>query len=60
MDGTQNTAGDITHAISITVEFIRHRVELQAKVTSLGKSSLILGYMWLKKHNLDIDKERGQ
>ena len=59
MDGSCNSAGDVTHAVSLTVDFLRHREELRAEVTNLGKNSLILGYMWLKKHNPSIDWEKG-
>ena len=37
------------------IDFLRHREELHAEVTSLGKNSLTLGYMWLKRHNPVID-----
>jgi hypothetical protein len=30
------------------------------EVCDLGKASLIMGYMWLCKHNPDIDWETGQ
>ena len=59
VDGSHNSAGDVTHAVDITVDFLRHRKELHAEVTNLGKNSLILGYMWLKKHNPMIDWEKG-
>ena len=59
MDGSRNSAGDITHTINITVDFLGHREELCAEVTNLGKNSLILGYTWLKKHNPSIDWEKG-
>ena len=59
VDGSHNSAGDVTHAINITVNCLGHREELRAKVTNLGKNSLILGYMWLKKHNPSIDWEKG-
>ena len=51
VDRSRNSAGDVTHTINITVDFLGHREELCTKVTNLGKNSLILGYMWLKKHN---------
>ena len=59
MDGSRNLAGDVTHAVNLTVDFLGHREELRAEVTNLGKNSLILGYMWLKKHNPLIDWEKG-
>ena len=58
-DSSHNLAGDITHAVNITVDFLGHREELHAEVMSLGKNSLILSYMWLKKHNPVIDWEKG-
>ena len=59
MDGSRNLAGDVTHAVNIMVDFRGHREELHAEVTNLGKNSLILSYMWLKKHNPSIDWEKG-
>ena len=59
MDGSRNSAGDITHAINIIVNFLGHWEELCAEVTNLRKNSLILGYTWLKKHNPMIDWEKG-
>ena len=58
VDRSHNLAGDITHTVNITVDFLGHREELHAEVTKLGKNSLILGYMWLKKHNPSIDWEK--
>ena len=59
VDSSRNSAGDVTHAVSLTVDFLGHREELRAEVTNLGKNSLILGYTWLKKHNPSIDWEKG-
>ena len=59
VDGSRNLAGDVTHAVNLTVDFLGHREELHAEVTNLGKNSLILGYTWLKKHNPSIDWEKG-
>ena len=59
VDGSRNSAGDVTHAVNITVDFLGHREELRAEVTNLGKNSLILSYMWLKKHNPSVDWEKG-
>ena len=59
VDGSRNSAGDITHAVNITVDFLGHREELCTEVTNLRKHSLILGYTWLKKHNPTIDWENG-
>ena len=59
MDGSCNSAGDVTHAVNLTVNFLGHREELRTEVTNLRKNSLILSYTWLKKHNPSIDWEKG-
>ena len=60
MDGTHNSAGDITHCAEIVIDFQGHREKVVAKITDLGRHQMILGYMWLKHHNPDIDWETGQ
>ena len=59
VDGSRNSAGDITHTVNLTVDFLGHREELRTEVTNLRKNSLILGYTWLKKHNPSIDWVKG-
>ena len=55
IDRSHNLVGDVTHTITITMEYLGHHKELHAEVMNLGKNSLILGYTWLKKHNPVID-----
>ena len=59
VDGTQNSAGSITHAAELIVEFQGHHKKITAEVTDLGKNSFILGFSWLKRHNPDIDWTKG-
>ena len=59
VDGSRNSAGDITHVTTIFMEYLGHHEELTAEVTNLGKNSLILGYTWLQKHNPMIDWQTG-
>ena len=59
VDGSRNSAGDITHTTTILMEYLGHREELTTEVTNLGKNSLILGYTWLQKHNPSIDWQTG-
>ena len=59
VDGSRNSAGDVMHAVNLTVGFLGHREEPRTEVTNLGKNSLILSYTWLKKHNPSIDWEKG-
>ena len=48
VDGSRNSAGDVTHTVNLMVDLLGHREELCAEVTNLGKNSLILGYTWLR------------
>ena len=59
VDGTHNSAGDVTHTTTLTMEYHGHWEELHAEVMNLGKNSLILRYTWLKKHNPVIDWQMG-
>ena len=59
VDGSRNSAGDVTHTTTILMEYLGHHEELTAEVTNLGKNSLILGYTWLQKHNPSIDWQTG-
>ena len=59
VDGTRNQEGDITHYVLLTVSIGKHAEKLWCAVTCLGKTPLILGHTWLKKHNPDIDWTTG-
>ena len=59
VDGTQNSAGSITHAAELIVKFQGHCEKITAEVMDLGKNSFILGFSWLKRHNPDIDWTKG-
>ena len=60
VDGTRNSAGDITHCAEIVIDFQGHREKVTAEITDLGRHQMILRYTWLKHHNPDIDWESGQ
>ena len=55
VDGTRNQAGDITHFVSVIIKIGKHAEKLWCAVTCLGKTPLILGHTWLRKHNPDVD-----
>ena len=59
VDGTRNSAGSISHAAELVLEFQGHRERITAEVTDLGKNAFILGFSWLKRHNPEIDWTRG-
>ena len=60
VDGTRNSAGDITHCADIVIDFQGHREKVVAEITDLGRHQMILRYTWLKHHNPDIVWETGQ
>ena len=60
VDGTRNSAGDITHCADIVIDFQGHQEKVVAEITDLGRHQMILGYTWLKHHNPNIDWETGQ
>ena len=60
VDGTKNSAGNITHSADIIIDYQGHHEKVTAEVMDLGKNQVILGYTWLKKHNPDIDWTNGE
>ena len=60
VDGTKNSARNIIHLANIIIDYQGHHEKVIAKVTDHGKNQVILGYMWLKKHNPDIDWTNGE
>ena len=44
VDGTCNSAGDITHYAEIVIDFQGHQEKLIAEITDLGRHQMILGY----------------
>ena len=60
VDGTRNQAGDITHFVSVIIKIGKHAEKLWCAITCLGKTLLILGHTWLRKHNPDVDWSSGK
>ena len=60
VDRTRNAAGDMTHCAEIIIQFPGHREKVIAEVTDLGRNQMILGYMWLRHHNPEIDWTSGK
>jgi hypothetical protein len=55
VDGTANEASAITEIADVILCYKGHAERTQFAVTSLGKQSMILGFTWLREHNLKID-----
>ena len=52
VDGTQNSAGSITHFIELVIEFQGHHEKVMAEVI---KNPFILGFSLLQCHNPEVD-----
>jgi len=55
VDGTLNEAGSICEVVDMIMTYNRHSEHILLAVTRLGKQSMILGFTWLDKHNLEIN-----
>jgi hypothetical protein len=55
VDGTLNEAGAISGIVDVVLRYKGHTERAQFAVTGLGKQDLILGYTWLREHNLEVD-----
>jgi hypothetical protein len=60
IDGTLNKDGSIKETVSVQVEGSGHVGNLRCFVTELGDNNMILGLLWLEKHNPDIDWNTGK
>ncbi|THH07173.1 hypothetical protein EW145_g3557 [Phellinidium pouzarii] len=60
IDGTKNVGGSIEEEVDLVVEYKEHRELATFEVCNLGKTVLILGHNWLKKHNPEIDWVTGE
>ncbi|GLB43956.1 putative transposition, RNA-mediated [Lyophyllum shimeji] len=55
IDSTANAAGTITKVVDLVLRYNSHSEHVVFVVTDLGEQDMILGYTWLKEHNLEID-----
>jgi len=55
MDRTLNEARSIREVVDMIMTYNQHSERILLAVTCLGKQSMILGFTWLDKHNLEID-----
>jgi len=59
VDGTLNQGGSITHEVTLMMSHKGHKEKAVFEVCDLGKSTVIIGYTWLQKHNPMIDWKTG-
>ena len=60
VDGTPNNAEYITEYVQAYIEIGSHRMTQYLFVTNLGNKEIIIGYLYLYKHNPNIDWQKGQ
>lgn len=60
VDNTPNKSGKITHEVIVPVRMGTETRRIRAWVTDIGKEDFILGFLWLKQENPDIDWVKGQ
>ena len=59
-DGTPNKAGQITEYVRAYVEIGSHKTTQHLFVTNLGNKEMMIGYLYLYKHNPNIDWQKDQ
>jgi hypothetical protein len=55
IDRTMNEAGSIHEVVDVVLHYKDHSERVQFAVTGLGEQDAILGYTWLKEHNLEVN-----
>jgi len=60
VDGTLNQGGSITEEITLMISHKGHKEKAVFEVCDLGKSAVILGHPWLRKHNPEINWQTGE
>jgi len=60
VDGTNNSAGAITHQVEVNVYYRGHIERMRMDICDLGKTEVILGMLWLQVHNPEINWETGE
>jgi len=60
VDGTNNSAGAITHQVEVNVYYKGHVERIKMEICDLGRTEVILGMPWLQAHNLEINWEMGE
>jgi len=60
VDGSPNEAGQISEVVDIVLRYKTHSERTLLAVSNLGKQNMILGYTWLKDHNLEVNWQTGE
>ena len=60
MDSSPNEASQISEVVDIVLHYKTHSKRTLLAVSSLRRQSMILGYTWLKHHNLEVNWQTGK
>ena len=60
VDGTENKCRTIKSFVDLDLTIFGRRRNTRLFVTRLGKQKIILGFLWLKKHNPEINWKTGE
>jgi len=55
VDGSPNEAGQISEVVDVVLCYKTHSERTLLAVSSLRKQNMILGYIWLKDHNPEVN-----
>ena len=55
IDGSPNEAGQISEVVDVVLHYKTYSKRTLLTISSLRKQSMILGYTWLKDHNLEVN-----
>jgi len=55
VDGSPNEAGQISEVVDVVLCYKTHSKRTLLAVSSLRRQNMILGYTWLKDHNLEVN-----
>ena len=60
VDSSPNKAGQISEVVNIVLHYKTHSERMLLTISSLGRQNMILGYTWLKNHNLEVNWQTGE
>jgi len=60
VDGTNNSGRTITNQVEVNVYYKSYVERMRMNVCNLGRTDIILGMLWLQRHNPEINWETGE
>ena len=60
IDGTENKGGSIIEEVTMIISYQCHKEKVVSEMCDLGKTNLIIGIKWLKKHNPAVNWKTGE